>query len=132
MLLGDSVAIDSIKRTYRVIVASAAKQSRDRRVDCPTYYGYIDGYNTWESLMTEYSVADAKNRLPTLIDKALQGEEVVIARRGKPVVELKPASSRPEPPIGTDEWLFARTRSRPSVGISSVELLNLIYESEED
>ena len=28
--------------------------------------------------MAEYSVADAKNRLPSLIDKALAGEQVVI------------------------------------------------------
>jgi len=45
--------------------------------------------------MTAYSVADAKNRLPTLIDKALAGEEVIITRRGKPVVELRPTRSRP-------------------------------------
>jgi prevent-host-death family protein len=82
--------------------------------------------------MTNYSVADAKNHLPKLIDRALEGEEVVITRRGKPVVELKPTSPRPEPPIGTDAWLFARTRSRPGVNISSVDLLNLIYEPNGD
>jgi len=81
--------------------------------------------------MTTYSVADAKNQLPKLINRALDGEEVVITRRGKPVVELRPASPRPEPPIGSDEWLFARTRSRPGVNMSSVDLLNLIYESGE-
>ena len=42
--------------------------------------------------MTVFSVADAKNRLPSLIDKALAGEEVVITRRGTPVVELRPVS----------------------------------------
>lgn len=82
--------------------------------------------------MAEYSVADAKNHLPKLIDKALQGEEVVITRRGKPVVELRPASPRPKPPIGSHEWLLERTRSRPRVNITSVELLNLIYESDEE
>jgi prevent-host-death family protein len=82
--------------------------------------------------VTTYSVADAKNHLPKLIDRALNGEEVVITRRGKPVVELRPAAARPKPPIGTDEWLFERTRSRPRVNISSVELLNLIYESDEE
>lgn len=55
--------------------------------------------------MTNYSVADAKNHLPKLIDRALQGEEVVITRRGKPVVELRPAAPRLKPPIGSDEWL---------------------------
>ena len=62
--------------------------------------------------MTAYSVADAKNNLPKLIDRALDGEEVIITRRGKPVVELKPTGSR-RPPVGSHEWLFERTRSRP-------------------
>lgn len=82
--------------------------------------------------MGVYSVADAKNQLPKLIDKALEGEEVIITRRGKRVVEIKPAKVKPESPIGSDEWLFARTRSRPGVGMTSVELLNLMYEADED
>jgi prevent-host-death family protein len=82
--------------------------------------------------MAEYSVADAKNHLPKLIDKALQGEEVVITRRGKPVVELRPALPRPKPSIGTDEWLFERTRARPGVGLTSVQILDLLYEADED
>lgn len=82
--------------------------------------------------MTEYSVADAKNQLPKLIDRALEGEEVIITRRGKPVVELRAAAPRPKPPIGTDEWLEQRRKARPSIGITSVELLNMIYESDEE
>jgi prevent-host-death family protein len=30
--------------------------------------------------MGDYSVAEAKNRLPSLIDKAFEGEEVTITR----------------------------------------------------
>jgi prevent-host-death family protein len=82
--------------------------------------------------MTSYSVADAKNHLPKLIDRALEGEEVVITRRGKPVVELKPTILRPKPPIGTDEWLKRRRRMRPTINITSVELLNLIYDADEE
>jgi prevent-host-death family protein len=42
-------------------------------------------------------VAEAKNQLSKLIDRALEGEPVVITRRGEPVVELKPVrpASRP-------------------------------------
>ncbi|HEY3909302.1 MAG TPA: type II toxin-antitoxin system prevent-host-death family antitoxin [Stellaceae bacterium] len=82
--------------------------------------------------MTAYSVADAKNRLPRLIDKALAGEEVIITRRGKPVVELRPALRATRPAIGSHEWLHARTRARPGVGLTSVEILDLLYESKED
>jgi prevent-host-death family protein len=82
--------------------------------------------------MSEYSVADAKNHLPSLIDKALEGEEVIITRRGKPVIELRPTFVRPTPPEGSHEWLAARTRARPGVGLTSVQILDLVYESEED
>jgi len=81
--------------------------------------------------MTTYSVVDAKNKLPKLIDRALEGEEVVITRHGKPVVELRPVSSRPSPPAGTHEWLFERTRARPGVGLTSVQILDLLYEPDE-
>ena len=82
--------------------------------------------------MTAYSVAEAKNRLPSLIDKALAGEEVIITRRGTPVVELRPAFHKTHPAAGSLEWLRARTRARPGVGLTSVEILDLLYESKED
>jgi len=85
-----------------------------------------------EAPMTEYSVADAKNRLPKLIDRALEGEEVIITRRGKPVIEFKPVASRPSRSKGIHEWLFERTRARPSVGLTSVQILDLLYEADED
>ena len=40
--------------------------------------------------MSQHSVADAKNHLSDLINRALAGESVVITRHGNPVVELKP------------------------------------------
>jgi len=79
-----------------------------------------------------YSVADAKNRLPSLIDKVLAGEEVIITRRGKPVVEVRPAFRHAARATGTHEWLRARTCARSAVGLTSVELLDLMYESKED
>lgn len=82
--------------------------------------------------MTAYSVADAKNLLPSLINKALAGEEVIITRRGKPVVEVRPASPRAAGAAGIHEWLRARTRARPAVGLTSVEILDLMYELKED
>lgn len=39
--------------------------------------------------MPHYSVATTKDQLSSLIDKALNGEEVVITRHGKPMVELR-------------------------------------------
>lgn len=40
--------------------------------------------------MTQYSVHAAKTQLSKLIDAALAGEEVVIAKGSKPVVRLVP------------------------------------------
>jgi len=82
--------------------------------------------------MPAYSVAEAKNTLPKLIDRALQGEEVVITRHGKPVAELRAVQPPVAPGKGTLEWLRARTLARPSVGLTSVEILDLLYETKED
>jgi prevent-host-death family protein len=59
--------------------------------------------------MSTHSVAEAKNQLSKLIDRALKGEGVVITRRGQPVVELKPVSPVPGPMTDADiEWLRTR------------------------
>ena len=56
--------------------------------------------------MSQHSVAEAKNKLSELIDRALKGEGVVITRHGRPVVELRPIPSVAQP-ITTEavEWL---------------------------
>jgi prevent-host-death family protein len=41
----------------------------------------------------QVNVLEAKNRLSQLIKAATEGEEVIIANRGEPVVRLVPASS---------------------------------------
>lgn len=46
--------------------------------------------------MADYSVADARNKLSELIDRAVNGEAVVITRHGKPMVELKPSTPTPK------------------------------------
>jgi prevent-host-death family protein len=86
--------------------------------------------------MTAYSVAEAKNTLPKLIDRALQGEEVIITRHGKPVAELRsvqrpPASPRGTYDRGTYEWLRSRRDARPGVGLTSVEILDLLYKTDD-
>ena len=49
--------------------------------------------------MSTHSVAEAKNQLSRLIDRALKGEKVIITRHGHPVVEINavPAAKRPSP-----------------------------------
>ena len=79
--------------------------------------------------MTRYSVADAKNGLPRLIDRALEGEEVVICRRGRPVAELRPFRTRPRVPSSAiHEWMKARRKRRPALATDPVALLDELYE----
>jgi len=63
--------------------------------------------------MAEHSVADAKNKLSELIDRALEGEGVVITRHGRPVVELRPipAAAKPVTREAVD-WLKQRRVGR--------------------
>lgn len=79
--------------------------------------------------MTTYSVADAKTGLPSLIDRALEGEEVVITRHGKPVAELKPiAPVRARADPTSYAWLRTRRQERKGVGLTSVDILNQLYD----
>lgn len=56
--------------------------------------------------MTCYSVAEAKNNLPRLLDRMLAGEEVVITRRGKPIARLNPAvDAEPQGVVIDLAWL---------------------------
>jgi prevent-host-death family protein len=56
--------------------------------------------------MGSHSIAEAKNKLSELIDRALRGEGVVITRHGTPVAELRPIPAPPRPVTKADiEWL---------------------------
>jgi prevent-host-death family protein len=45
--------------------------------------------------VTTHSVADAKNPLPELIDRALEGEDIVITRHGRPWLSSRPSRDKP-------------------------------------
>jgi prevent-host-death family protein len=83
--------------------------------------------------MSTFSVAEAKNRLSELIDRALAGEGVTITRHGEPVVELRPVepvrpAPRPITPADVD-WLVSRRRGRMS-SVDSVTLLRQMRDEE--
>jgi prevent-host-death family protein len=73
--------------------------------------------------VSTHSVAEAKNQLSRLIDRALLGEPVVITRHGHPVVEIRPMKPSPVP---TREekiaWLDANRRklSDKSIDVQAV------------
>ena len=81
--------------------------------------------------MAHYSVAEAKGSLSSLIAKAQAGEEVIITRRGKPVAELNGTKPTPANGARMTDWLLARTRARKRVELTTVDLLDMMYEQQE-
>lgn len=87
------------------------KSSRGRPARTPLEFWLQDGYIC---PMPSYSVAEAKDSLSSLIDRALAGEEVIVTRHGKPVVQINAVPPAPRPITQADlEWL---RRAREKVG----------------
>ena len=81
--------------------------------------------------MSTYSLAQAKDLLPRLVDEALSGEAVVLTRDGKPVVTLTPNLTAPRPFTHDDLERIRRLReSRPSLGADSVTLVREMRDEE--
>ena len=59
---------------------------------------------TVEDMTTVVNVGEAKTHLSDLIARAERGEDIVLARAGKPVVRLAPVEPR-RPRFGTMPWL---------------------------
>ena len=81
--------------------------------------------------MGPHTVAEARDHLPELIERALKGEAVVITQDGDPMVELKPIQ-KPQlkkplrRPIDADiEWLRQNRAPRIKMTIDSVSLVRM-------
>lgn len=60
----------------------------------------LTNLTTWVSMVTvttQINVAEAKAKLSDLIERAVDGEDIVIARAGSPRVRLTPAVARRAP-----------------------------------
>jgi prevent-host-death family protein len=56
--------------------------------------------------MAEVNIHEAKTHLSRLLLRVAGGEEIVIAKAGKPVAKLVPVESKPQRLIGQDDGLF--------------------------
>lgn len=75
--------------------------------------------------MSMHSVADAKAHLSDLIDRALNGEAVVITRHGNPVVELRPVKPAVRPITKEAiDWLEANRPKGPVPTESAGDLVS--------
>lgn len=76
---------------------------------------------------TVYNTLEARNNLSKLIDAVLDGEEVVIARRGKPVVRLQKVAAEndveevPGNPAWIAQW-FKENPINPEWAMTSEEI----------
>lgn len=61
------------------------------------------------------NIADAKARLPELVQRAARGEEIIIARNGEPQARLVPLSpAKPRVPgRGAGQWEMAGDFNEP-------------------
>jgi prevent-host-death family protein len=80
--------------------------------------------------MPSYSVSEARNQFPKLLNQMLAGEEVVITRRGKTIAKIVPEHTKTCSPDGPKsprdmEWI-KRHRVTPAIEIDSGELLRQI------
>jgi prevent-host-death family protein len=82
--------------------------------------------------MAAYRVAEAKTRLSELIDVALEGEEVVITRHGRPVAEIRPVRMPAQPISPADlDWLAARQVGHAAPQEDAGRLLGLMWDEDE-
>ena len=80
--------------------------------------------------MTAHSVAEARDKLSSLIDRAIAGEDVVITREGRPVVELRPVPPPalvPRPMTAADvDWLVEQRRGMKLAATDSATLVSAL------
>jgi prevent-host-death family protein len=84
--------------------------------------------------MSTYSIAQAKDNFPKLVDQAIAGDEVIITRHGKVVAELRAKEEgkgkRPSPEIL--RRIFENAKGRPLQGEPAVETLRKIRDGDRD
>lgn len=73
--------------------------------------------------MSSYSVAEAKNNLPKLLDRMLAGEAVTITRRGVPVARLEPAQDTKPTSGPIDMAWLEKVRIKSPSPMDSVTLI---------
>ena len=83
--------------------------------------------------MAKHSVTEAKAILSSLIDRALEGEDIVITRRGQPVAQLRPIRPPAKPMTAEDlDWLAARRVGRNIPGaLDAAELIRRMRDEED-
>lgn len=74
--------------------------------------------------MGKHTVAEAREKLPELIERARNGEDVLITRDGDVVAEIRPVAPPPRTVTPADiEWLDRHRVPRIPGGVDAVSLV---------
>lgn len=78
----------------------------------------------WSSLVEQVQVAQAKAQLSALLERVEAGEEIVIARRGKPIARLIPEPRRTQSAASAlaDAWALGGLDIAPAPDLVSESL----------
>ena len=84
--------------------------------------------------MPTYSIAQAKDNLPKLVDQAIAGDEVTITRHGKVVAELraKEAVAPKRPSAELLRRIFENADKRPRMRENAVDVIRRMRDGERD
>ena len=55
-------------------------------------------------MTVHYNLYEAKTQLSKLVEKAAQGEEIIICKAGKPLARLGPLPEKPKEPRKGGQW----------------------------
>jgi prevent-host-death family protein len=81
-------------------------------------------------IMSSHSVTEAESQLSRLIDRALEGEPVVITRDGHPVVEIKPLRTTTRASREAEIARIEATRLKLPEGVDVQAILRQIRDGE--
>lgn len=84
--------------------------------------------------MGAYSIAEAKDKLSSLVKQAEEGEDVAITRHGKVVAYLRSAIERRErqPSHELVAQIVERAKRRPSLGENAVDVIRRMRDGDFD
>ena len=76
------------------------------------------------------AIHQAKAKLSALINAALSGEQVVLAKHGRPVAEIRPfaVTKNPAEKLSAIQRIVARARTKRLSGVSAAETDNFLYD----
>ena len=79
------------------------------------------------------AISKAKAKLSALVNAALAGEEVVLTKHGRPVVEIRPllaGKKSPAEKLSAIRRIAARSRTKRLGGVSVAEADNFLYDDD--